>query len=165
MFILVFVFLGIAGLIVAALACLSAGKRAHQYVEVPLDALRAASVCLSAGRRAAADGTTATSDKEPTWDEKAKWQEMKVLWMQCYAKCQEKALVKQREMRQWARTLALCAALCLVGVFLESAFGQSISISNILAGFRHPAATSFQRSQLDPPQNPSTSATNRSPQK
>jgi hypothetical protein len=155
MFTLVFIFWGMAGFIVAALFCFSARKRASQYAEVDFDALHAASACLSARRGAVADDTRATRDKEPTCDEKAKWREMKVLWMQCYAKCQERALARQREMCCWARTLALCAALCLVGVLLEGAFGQSISISNILADDRHPhsVAASSQASQLHPPQS------------
>jgi hypothetical protein len=148
-FTLACVFLGIAGLLVAALSCLSVGRRARQYAEVDFDTLRAASVCISEGRRAAADGATATTDNEPTQDEKAKWQEMKAVWMQCYGRCQEKAILKQKAMCQLASTLALCAMLSLVGVLLEVVFCEPISIRNIVAGFRHPhpAATSSQTPQ------------------
>jgi hypothetical protein len=150
MLIIAFCFLGIAGLVTAALFCLSAGKRAGQYVEVDYDALRAASACISGGRRAA-DGPATTRDDEPTWDAKAKWQEMKTMWMQCYAQCQEKAILKQKTMYSWARTLALGAVLCVVGVVLESVFDEPITAERILAGFRHshPAATNHQGSQLE----------------
>jgi hypothetical protein len=148
MFMATFLFLGIAGLIVAVSACLAIGKRAGRYVEVDLDALSAASICLSAGRRKVADSTTATGNSEPTQDEKSRWREMKMVWMEWYGRCQEKSLLKQKTMYSWARTLALCAVLCVVGVLLEATFGQSISLSHILDGFRssHPAATSSQRS-------------------
>jgi hypothetical protein len=165
MFSATFCFLGIAGFIVAALACFSRAKRTGQCVEVDLAALRAASVYLSAGRRAEG-GTAATSDQDPTADEKVKWKEMKGMWMQWYARCQEKAIVRQKAMYSWARTLALCAALSLIGVFLEASFGEPISLSGILAGFRRPqpAATIPQPPQSHAHQNTSTPATNRSPQ-
>jgi hypothetical protein len=149
MFTLTFIFLGIAGLLVAALFCVSAGKRARQYAEVDFDTLRAAAACISGGRRVAADGATTTTDNEPTQDEKAKWQEMKAAWMECYGRCQEKAILKQKAMCSFARTLALCAVLSLAGVLLEVAFGEPISMGNIVAGFRHthPVATGFQTPQ------------------
>jgi len=167
MFTVSFYFLGVAVFILTASVCLSMGKRAGKCVEVDLDTLRAASVCLPTGRRAAAVDTTATMYKELTWDEKAKWSDMKAMWMRWYGRCHEKAILKQRATYSWARTLALCALLCLVGVFLEAEFDQPITISNILAGFRRPdsIASSFQTPQLHPSQIMSTPATNRSPRK
>lgn len=125
MFTATFLFLGIAGFIVAASACLSAADQA-----------------------AAIDVAATWSEEErPTWDQKAKWQEIKAAWLEWYSRCQAMTIVKQKETCSWARTLALCAALCLIGVFLEATFDQLISISHIINGFRqsHPAATSFQR--------------------
>jgi hypothetical protein len=110
----VFLLLGLAGFILAALACLKKGKRAGQYVEVDLSALHAASTCLSTGR-GAVDHRMAASNGEASLE---KWQEMKQTWMQYYSRCQEKAIVKQRAMLFWTRTLALCAALCFVGIVL-----------------------------------------------
>jgi hypothetical protein len=131
MFGAVFYFLGLAAFGLAASFCLSRAKRAGKSVDVDLSALQAASVCLSAGRR----GTESTA--EPTWDEIAKWQEMKAIWMQWYAQCREKALLKQEATYSWTRTLALCAALCLVGVVLEATFGEPITVDRICAGFIH----------------------------
>jgi hypothetical protein len=148
----IFFFLGIAASLVLALVCLRIGKRAGQHIEVDLSALHAASLCLSTGRRAAAGNATTTSDNEPTWDEKAKWHEMKVMWMQWYARCQETALLKQKAMLSWARTLALCAALCLMGILLQVEFDKPISISNILTGlgWSRPVATWYNRSVVFP---------------
>ena len=87
--------------------------------------------------------------KKPIWDEKAKWHEMKATWMEWYARCQEQAILKRKTMYSWARTLALCAVLCLVGVLLEAEFDQSISVRGILAGFSHPAATASHIPQSD----------------
>jgi hypothetical protein len=134
MFSATFCFLGIASLLVAALVCLSRAKGAARHVEVDIDALHAASVCISAGRRGA-DHVAGASHQEPTGDEKAKWHDMKSLWMQCYAQCQEKAILKQKALYSWARTLALCAALSLVGALLEVTFDKRISVAEIAAGF------------------------------
>jgi hypothetical protein len=167
MFTASFYFLGVAVFVLAASVCLSKGMRADRCVEVEIDTLRAASVCLPTGRRAAADSTTAALYKELTWDEKARWRDMKAMWMQWYRRCQENATSKQKAIYSWARTMASCALLCLVGVFLEAEFDQPVTISNVLAGFRRPdpVASGFPTSQLHPSQSTSTPATNRSPQK
>ena len=158
-----FVFLGIAGLIVAALCCCSAGKRAGKYVEVDLAALHAAAVCLSAGRRAA-DGGATTTGKEPTWGEKLKWQEMKEIWMRGYGRCQEQAIVRQKRLRSWARTFALCAAVCIVGVVLRAEIDECVSASRIWAGVGQPHLIASKTSQLDLPRNMSIPPTTRSAQ-
>jgi hypothetical protein len=67
-------------------------------------------------------------------DEKNKWQDMKAVWMKWYVQCQEKAIMRRTAMYSWVRTLALCAALCLIGVVLEVEFGQSISLDHVLDG-------------------------------
>lgn len=159
MFTASFYFLGLAAFILAASVCLSTGRRASQRVEVDLDSLHVALVCLSAGRPAAADATTVTGDRGPTWDEKAKWQKMKAIWMRWYGQCQEQATLKQRVMYSWARTLSLCAALCLVGVLLEAEFDQPITIRNILAGFRRPSPAA---ADLPTPQFHTTQSTSAS---
>ncbi len=152
MFTAAFFFLGIAGFIVAASFCLSIGRRTAQHVEVDLAALRAASAWLS------------TAGTKPVWDRNAKWQEIKATWMGRFARCQETAILKRKAMYSWARTLALCAVLCVVGVLLESEFDQSISLRGILAGFTHsrPAATAPERPRSCPRGNlPSAGAAER----
>ena len=138
MFTAAFCFLGIAAFIVAALACVVRANRADPFIEVDVGGLHAASVCISEGSGAAGGA----GDREPTPAEKAKWQEMKATWMEWYAQCLEKVAEKQKSLYSWARTLALCAALSIIGVLLEAHFGESISLSGILAGLRrsHPVA-------------------------
>ena len=123
MFSATFYFLGLAGFVVAASACLTIGKRVGQRVEVDLADLRAASVSLL------------TAGRKPTWDE------IRSLWMMWYARCQEKAIVKQKAIYSWARTLALCAVMCIVGALLEGEFDEPITVSRIWAGFRRPCAS------------------------
>jgi hypothetical protein len=136
-------FLGIAAFIVAALACLANGKRAGQRievkqagqrVEVDLVGLRVAAFCFTMGRRLAGV-TTATTDKEPTCDEKATSKAMNAIWMQWYRRCREQAIMHQKAMYSWARTLVLCATLCLVGVLLEVEFGEPITLDTIFPDF------------------------------
>jgi hypothetical protein len=133
-----FYFLGLAVCILAASVCLSKGKRASRRVEVDLDVVRAVSVCLPTQRWAAVDGTREKIYKELLWDKKATWTNMKAMWMQWYSLCQEKAVLKQKAMYSWTRTMALCAVLCLIGVLLQAEFDQPITIGTILAGFRRP---------------------------
>ena len=113
MFTASFYFLGVAIFILAASICCSKGMRAGKCVELDLETLRAAAVCLPTGRRAAADGTTANEYKELAWDEKAKWGDMKAMWTRWYARAKKKASLQQKAIYSWARTLALCALLCL----------------------------------------------------
>ena len=110
------------------------GKRAGQRVEVDLAALCATSACLS------------QVGKKPTWDGQAKWQDIKTIWMKWCTRCQEAARLKQKAMYSWARTLTLCAALCLVGALLEVQFDESISIDHVVAAFcQSPSAEAISR--------------------
>lgn len=121
MFTAIFYFLGLAGFILATSVCLSAGKRAT-------------------------DGAIRAISNEPTVDERAQWGEMEPLWMMWYGQCRENALLKQSMVYSWARTMVLCAALCLIGVLVEVEFGQPISLRNIVAGLSqsHSAAALAQ---------------------
>lgn len=133
MFSATFYFLGVAGFIVAASACLSRGKQVGRRIEVDLSDLHAASVCL------------VTAGNKPTWDE------IRALWIKWYARCQEKAILKQKAIYSWARTLALCAVLCLMGVLLEAEFDEHVSVRGIWAGISHSRPAAADR-QMPPPQ-------------
>jgi hypothetical protein len=135
MYIATLFFLGIAASIVMALTFFRRSKRANTRVEVDLDALRAASICISGGRRMGEGG--AAKPEEPTMNEKERWHAIKLIWVECYSRCQEEAIIKQRAMLSWARTCALCAVLCLVGVLLEVEFGEFISIDSVVQNFGH----------------------------
>ncbi len=82
------------------------------------------------------------------WDKKARWTNLKALWGRWYGLCQEKAIQKQKSLYSWARTMALCSMLCLMGVLLEAEFDQPITFRTVLAGFRHmePVASSVHKS-------------------
>jgi hypothetical protein len=150
-----FYFLGLAISVLAASVCLSTGKRAGKCVEVELDALHAASICMPTGGHMAADGITPSIFKDLTWDEKARLNSIRAIWTQWYDRCRKRAVLKQKAMYSWARTLALSAVVCLMGVLLEAEFDQPITITNILAGFKrpYPIASSFQVPQLHPSQS------------
>jgi len=162
-----FYFLGLAVSILATLICFSTGKRAGKRVEVELDALHAAAVCLPTGKRATADAAAAAMYKELTLDEKIKLSDIKTIWIQWYERCKKKAVEKQKAMYSWTRTLALAAALCLIGVLLEAEFDQPITIRTVLAGFRRPtpATSAFQAPQLPQPQKTATPAKHQTPRK
>jgi hypothetical protein len=109
-------FLGIAACLVTAIACLTKGRRASRRVEVDLADLRMASLCLvSAGTK-------------PTW------QAIRTMWMKWYFQCQEAAIQRQNSLYSWARTLALCAAICLMGILLEVEYGRPITADGVIDG-------------------------------
>ena len=99
--------------------------------------------------------------------DKAKWLEMKGVWMRCYAQCREKALLRQKQMCCWARTFALCAAICLVNLVLQVEFGEPIRISSVRprTGHQPAAASHLQSPQCQPSPSTSTSISNRLPRK
>ncbi|MEN6449034.1 MAG: hypothetical protein ABFC96_00955 [Thermoguttaceae bacterium] len=112
-------FLGLAACLVTALACFARGRKAGRNIEIKFDDLRVASLCLaSAGNRRT-------------------WRAIRVKWTNWYLQCQEVALRKREALYSWARTLALCSVLCLIGAMMEAQYDQRISVSTILAGFTH----------------------------
>jgi hypothetical protein len=123
MFSATFYFLGAAAFILAASACLTMGRRMNHNVKVDISDLRAASLSVL------------TSGQNPSWDQ------IRSLWIKWYARCQEKAALKQKATYSWARTMALCAILCVIGVLLEGEFDEPISLSMIMSGFRSSRAT------------------------
>jgi hypothetical protein len=135
-----FIFLGVAGFIVAI------------------------SLFLSTTRQVAAFDTRMPWKEEdiPKWDRRANWHEIKTAWIVWYARCQEGGALERQKMRSWARTFALCAALCLVGVMLEIHFNDSITLPRILAGFGwpRPAASAFHSPQSGPHKVNTISSTN-----
>ena len=139
MFTASFYFLGVATSILAALLFLTRGKRAGKRAEVDLDTLHAAAICLPTGRRATEELLSSSMFKELSWDEKAKLSDLKSFWGQWYDRCKKKALMKQKALYSWARTMALCSVLCLIGVLLEAEFNQPITLQNVLNGFRRPS--------------------------
>jgi hypothetical protein len=151
MLIVSYYLLGLAVSVLAASVCLSTGRRAGKCVEVDLDALHAASVCLPTGGRVAADGIATAIFKDLTWDEKARLSNIRGIWTQWYDRCRKRAILKQKSMYSWARTLALAAVLCLMGVLLEAEFDQPVTIGNVLAGFRRPNPTASISQVPQPP--------------
>jgi hypothetical protein len=164
MFTASFYFLGVATSIFAVLFFLATGKRAEKSVDVDLDALHAASICLSTGRRVTLGDLSSSMFKNLPWEEKARLSDWKSLRMQWYKGCERKASLKRKAMYSWARTMALCAVLCLIGVLLEAEFDQPITLQNILAGFRRPSppASSVETSYRQSAHNGFAPVANRS---
>jgi hypothetical protein len=84
----------------------------------------------------------ASQEKKLPWDANANWEEIKAVWMAEIGSRQEYATQKYAAASSWGRTFALCAALCIVGVFLEARFNGRISIADIVAALsRHDVAS------------------------
>ena len=62
-----------------------------------------ASACLSMGKQPAATDSRAMLPKRPTWDQKAEWPEIKAVWMRWYAQCQAWEAPKRTATLSWGR--------------------------------------------------------------
>jgi hypothetical protein len=90
----------------------------------------------------AAAVSEARQERKLPWDANANWEEIKAVWMAEIGSRQENATQKYAAASSWGRTFALCAALCIVGVFLEARFNGRISIADIFAALgRHDVAS------------------------
>ncbi len=112
--------------------------------------LVAASVCFSIGRVLKVHGSLVTGDEDPAWYGARTWDEMKATFIVWYARCQEREAKNRKMILSWARTLLLCAGLCLIGLYLELQFDQTVSVSQIAASLRRPHMVS---TTLQPPQS------------
>ena len=83
------------------------------------------------------DNAIVAIPKRPEWDTKATWHEIKTAWVEHCAKCEKIETVSRTAIRSWSRTFALCAALCLIGAFLEAKYDHCISIRQIVVGLTH----------------------------
>jgi hypothetical protein len=137
MFTASYYFLGVAVSICATLFFLTSGKRAGKKVEVDLDTLHTATICLPRGRQMTSEDVSAAYKDLPL-EEKAKFNDSRSSWMRWYEQSKKKALMKQKAMYSWARTMSLCSVLCLIGVLLEAQFNQPITLHAVLTGFRRP---------------------------
>jgi hypothetical protein len=102
--------------------------------------LVAASVCLSVGRLLKLNHL-ANLDKNPAWDGKTKWEDMKAAFLVYYVRCQERESENRQRILSWARTLLFCAGLCLIGVCFQVEFNENASIPQIVAHVKCPRAT------------------------
>jgi len=114
--------------------------------------LVAGSVCFSIFRLLKVHGVISSIDDNPAWSGTRKWDEMKATLIVWYTRCQEREAANRRAILSWARTFALCAALCVIGVCLEVQFDQTITFSRIIAGFQqlHAVSTVAQPAQSSP---------------
>lgn len=113
MFTAIYLFLGIGGFLVLALTCLS--------TEEP-----------------AADGPSPTNQHNRlTWSKSAKWPEIRAAWLEWYVRTHEIKAPKRKAMLSWGRTMALCAAICLVGIVLAVELDERESaVSRIWSSYK-----------------------------
>jgi hypothetical protein len=101
----------------------------------------------------------------PKWHKRAKWPEIRTAWMRWYGQCQEMEVPRRNAMLSWGRTMALCAALCLIGTYLSVEFDAPVSVPRIWSRFKHSHSVAFQRWQLTPSWSTPIPTTSRSTQK
>lgn len=134
-----FVFLVIAGIIALALAWISIGRQVHSAAHAQV------------------------GGEHTGLSEHAAWDEIRAVWTEWYSP-QQSNTSAERSLFSWGRTLAFCAALCLIGILLEIEFNSSISIDHIVSGFMQSTSITYDSRPHAPrsTQAPSKRAANRS---
>jgi hypothetical protein len=122
MFVATFVFLGLAAIAAVALSC-SPRKRPAEADNPRV------------GQEKKQEGKLA-------WDANATWQDIKTAWLEQCVRREEGATPRHVIVSSWGRTFALCAALCLIGVVLETQYNRRLSIANIVNSLCHQRSAS-----------------------
>ena len=117
----IFFFLAIGGLLVLALACLSTRE--------PAATVR----------------NSAHWGKRPTWSQEAKWPEIKSVWLEWHVRCQLLDAPRQKATLSWGRTMALCAAICLMGVVLKVELDEQESAPRLASASKHSPSAAAPR--------------------
>ena len=124
-----------------------------------------ASLCLLDEKAAATSNSTRNWSQKPTWHKRAKWPEIKAAWTQWYVQCQKREAPRRKTLLSWGRTMALCAAICIVGVFLKVELDEQVSASRIWSSFKHSHSVAHHTWQFKPSWSTPIPATNQSTQK
>jgi hypothetical protein len=123
-----------------------------------------ASLCLLDEKAAAAGHSTMNWSQRPKWHKRAKWPEIKAAWLKWYVQCQKVEAPRQKTLLSWGRTMALCAALCLIGAYLSMEFDAPTSVPRLWSSFKHSHSVAHHTWQLKPSWSTPIPTTNQSAQ-
>jgi hypothetical protein len=67
-------------------------------------------------------------------NERAAWNRLKIAIMELYSRYESTETPKQKALRSWTGTLAICAGLCMIGIVLEVRYNAMISARTVVSG-------------------------------
>jgi hypothetical protein len=67
-------------------------------------------------------------------NERAAWNRLKIAIMELYSRYESTETPKQKALRSWTGTFAICAGLCMIGIVLEVRYNTMISARTVVSG-------------------------------
>ena len=98
-------------------------------------------------------------------NERAAWNRLKIAIMELYSRYESTETPKQKALRSWTGTFAICAGLCMIGIVLEVRYNQMVSARSIVAGLtgeQHVSPQQLQKCTPSPMPNKTAARTTRS---
>jgi hypothetical protein len=90
---------------------------------------------------------------------------LKIAIMELYSRYESTETPRQKSLRSWTGTLAICAGLCMIGVVLEVRYNSMISARSIVSGLtgeQHVSPQQVQRCNPVPVHSKAAARTTRS---
>ena len=118
-------------------------------------------VCIFAGLICFALARNAKQTVQLPPNERAAWNRLKIAIMELYSRYESTETTKQKALRSWTGTLAICAGLCMIGVVLEVRYNEMVSARSIVAGLtgeQHVSPQQLQKSSTPSPMPNKTAA-------
>ena len=81
--------------------------------------LTATLTCFARRKSAVPKSAPVAKTPAPSYRQNATWEEIKEAWTQAYTQNSKTESRRQKALRQWAGTLALCAGVCLLATCVE----------------------------------------------
>ncbi len=117
-------------------------------------------VCIFAGLICFTLARSAKQNVQLPPNERAAWNRLKIAIMELYSRYESTETPRQKSLRSWTGTLAICAGLCMIGVVLEVRYNTMISARSIVSGLtgeQHVSPQEVQRYNPAPVHTPTHS--------
>jgi hypothetical protein len=104
-------------------------------------------VCIFAGLICYTLARSAKQTVQLPPNERAAWNRLKVAIMELYSRYESTETPKQKALRSWTGTFAICAGLCMIGIVLEVRYNTMISTRSVVSGLTGEQQVSPQQLQ------------------
>jgi hypothetical protein len=91
-------------------------------------------VCIFAGLICFTLARTAKQNVQLPPNERAAWNRLKIAIMELYSRYESTETPKQKALRSWTGTLAICAGLCMIGIVMEVRYNTMITTRSVVSG-------------------------------
>jgi hypothetical protein len=94
----------------------------------------ALAVCIFAGLICFTLARSAKQNVQLPPNERAAWNRLKIAIMELYSRYESTETPKQKALRSWTGTLAICAGLCMIGIVMEVRYNTMITTRTVVSG-------------------------------